>query len=429
MYSIPTARLLRRNPIFRNFLLATTISLIGTCIFDISIPLYVLARTHSVWALAAANIALTLPYFLMAPMTGYTVDHFDKRKIMILSDLGQVVAMIFLLGYEMWQGQALWPILVAVFFAKTLMILFETVTTFQLVPAMVEPGDLSSANMYFLSSHRIIQVIGPLIGGFLLAGLGMRSCIIANIVSFGATLFFTYKLSHLNELIEGEPDDAKENVSLSLRHMATDFKESLRYVWNSPLFRPFVCLMFLWNLSSLIPNTPTLTYYFTEAFHFGPERYGAVLSFIGVLGVIGYFHAAQVYKNASFARTFSRSAVWQATFATGAILFMPMPLMLAALFGVSRMMTSVLTLGTFLLRQTEVPRTQIGAVNASIRMFFMSAAPISAVLQAFLIKHYGVSSSLVLGAVCMWGTAWYAQKVSYAFELKYPNFAEKKAAA
>ena len=87
-------------------------------------------------------------------------------------------------------------------------------------------------------------------------------------------------------------------------------------------------------------------------------------------------------------------------------------------------------MGTFILRQTQIPKSQIGGVNACIRMFFMSAAPISALFQAFLIDHFGVGVSLVLGAACLWGALWYARTVGSVYDgSSYePMFSQDQAA-
>src|SRR5262245_14592279 len=98
---IPVRSLLGRNPTFRNFVFASTISLLGSYIFDIAMPLYVLTRTHSAFDVSMVAFCLHLPHFLMAPLTGYLADNFDKRRIMWYSDIGQVVCLSFLLVYEM----------------------------------------------------------------------------------------------------------------------------------------------------------------------------------------------------------------------------------------------------------------------------------------------------------------------------------------
>jgi hypothetical protein len=52
-------------------------------------------------------------------------------------------------------------------------------------------------------------------------------------------------------------------------------------------------------------------------------------------------------------------------------------------------------------------------------MFFMSAAPLSAILQGFIMDHFGVETSLAMGAACLWGAVWYASELA----THYPNAA------
>ena len=96
-----SVQLLKRNPVFRGFITASTISMLGTSIFDLSMPLYVWGRTQSAMALSLTNVALVLPYFLMAPFTGYWADHFDKRRVMLVTDIGQVLFLLFLFCYDL----------------------------------------------------------------------------------------------------------------------------------------------------------------------------------------------------------------------------------------------------------------------------------------------------------------------------------------
>lgn len=404
-----TKSFLGRNPLFRNFLGATTVSLLGTSIFDIAMPLYVLDRTHSAFAVSMVAFCLHLPHFLMAPLTGYLADTFDKRKVMLYSDVGQVLCLSFLLAYEVTSAEELWPILLAVFVAKSLMNLFETVTTFQLIPAMVKSGDLSEANSWFLTAHRFIQVVGPLTGGLIKGILGVRVAILINILSFGATLFFTLRLKSFEA-----PPSVSWTRALSPLAVYESFTDSMKYVWRSPLFRPFIFLMFFWNFSCLLPNSPTFLFYFTEVKGFSDWRYGLVTSLFGALGMVGYLRATTFFRRYDFYRTFVGSALWQAALGSLALCFFNFPVALALIFGISRIGSSLVTMGTFLLRQTQIPAKRSGAVIACMRMLFMSAAPLSALLQAVLIQNYGVNVSLVVGALCLWITLWFSKTVALA---------------
>lgn len=394
--------------------MAATVSLLGTSIFDLAVPVYVINTTHDVMALSLTNVALHLPFFLMAPLTGHLVDNFNKRRVMLGSDIGQVFCLSFLLVY-LWQGNTtLWPILLAVFIAKTLMILFETVATFQLIPALVSNKDLNEANTWFLSAQRLIQIMGPLLAGLLLTATGVRGCILVNTLSFGATLFFVLRMKNLNELIRSN-GGFEENPSFSPNAIKKNFTASLKYIWQSPLFKPFILMMFLWNLSPYLPNTPSITYYFTQTHGFSEAEYGMVASFFGFVGIIGFLSAGYFYKRFKFSRTFSTSGLWLASFAAVSLLFFRYPLLLAFVSGIARIGGSVMSMGTFYLRQTHIPKSKMGGVNACLRMFFMSSMPLSALLQGYLITHLGVGFSFGLGVIALFGTYYFAHQTAQAY--------------
>jgi hypothetical protein len=101
--------------------------------------------------------------------------------------------------------------------------------------------------------------------------------------------------------------------------------------------------------------------------------------------------------------------------------------MFAMMFAFSRFGGSILSMGTFLLRQTQFPPAIIGSVNAVIRMFFMSAAPLSAPIQGWIISHWGIEASFGLGAICLVASYLFARKVSIAYQMQMTS-QEKQAA-
>ena len=417
----------RHNQRYGLFLLSSTISLIGSTIFDIAIPLYVIERSHSAWALSALAVALNLPYFVMAPLTGYVVDRFDKRKIMLASEAGQMVLFLLLLGQGMLVPLGLIPVLGVVFITKTLSNMFDTVATFQLVPALVERQWLPLANSYFLSAQRIAQMVGPFLAGILMGWVGVRTCIILNLVSFLATFAFVYFLSNLDTLLRAHFAVDSIDESLLYSGMLSNFSKSVRFIWRSPLLKPLVLLMFFWNLSSLCPNTPALTYYFTEAKHISERSYGLFIALLGLTGIIGYLLSEWVYTRWGFEKSFVLSAFWQALLATLAVSFLDFPWAFAVLFALSRSFSALLSMGTFVIRQTEIPGVMMGGINATLRMGFMSAAPLSALVQGWLLHSFGTLLPLSLGAGSLWLVYYFSQQLGAAHvQVKSAN--QRKAA-
>jgi predicted MFS family arabinose efflux permease len=402
---------LKKYPVFKNFLAASTVSLTGNSIFEIAMPLYVLQRTESVVQLSLVSVALHLPHFLTAPLTGFLADNYNKRRLLIGCDVGQIVMLVLVLAYHYSGVTTIWPLLLLILLNRSLQNLFETVANFQIIPGFVEPEDVVNANTWFLSFHRLIQIIGPFLGGVLMTLFGAEACILVNILSFSATLAFTYQLTDLDGLLRGK-SPARVAPAFTVRNLYTSFRDNLGYVYRSPVFRPFVALMFLWNLSSLTLNSPSLTYYFNGKHGFSPAEYGFAVAAFGVLGIIGYLLSDRFYRVYPFASTFYAACLGQAVLGTIAVVLCPFPIAMAVFFSLSRMGSSVLSMGTFILRQTQVPREMAGGVNAALRMFFMSAAPISAALQGLIMDRFGVETSLALGAACLWGAVWYAAELS-----------------
>ncbi len=403
-----------RNPRFRQFLTASTVSLVGSNIFDIAMPLYVLQKTGSVIALGFVSMAIHLPHFLMAPVTGYLSDHSQKRNSLLLADVGQVLLLLLLSSYIAADWTPLWPLLLLVFGIKSLMLVFENISQFQMIPALSGAGDLTAGNTWFLSLHRVIQIVGPLAGGVLMHFVGIQSCIWVNIASFIATLHFSWSFRNLDSVLSGNRSVPTERHSLSA--VGHRFRNSLRFIWASPVFHPFILLMFLWNLSPLVLNSPSLTYYFTVTRQFSAAQYGLVISSFGLIGILGFLCSPWLYSRFPFSRVFEGSAFIQALFGSLCLPFFGYPLMVGACFGFSRTGSSVLSMGSYLIRQTRVPRDQNGAINASLRMFFMAAAPASSLLQGWMIDRFGVSASMGFGAVCLWGCWWYSRALAISFE-------------
>lgn len=409
---------LKKNPVFTNFLLASSVSLTGNSIFEIAMPLYVLQKTGSVVQLSLVSVALHLPHFVTAPLTGFLADHYNKRRLLIGCDIGQIIMLVLTLAYHYSGVETIWPLLVLILLNRSLQNLFETVANFQLIPGFVAPGDLANANTWFLSFHRLIQIVGPFLGGILMGVFGSSACILVNILSFSATLAFTYRMLDLDEKMSGEAQRAGR-PALTVTNLFVNFRGNLSYIYQSPIFRPFVSLMFLWNLSSLTLSSPSLTYYFNGRHSFSPAEYGFAVASFGVFGILGFLLSDRLYRVYPFATAFYGSCFIQAILGTIAVVVCPFPILMAVFYSLSRVGSSVLSMGTFILRQTQVPREMAGGVNAALRMFFMSAAPLSAILQGFIMDHFGVETSLAMGAACLWGAVWYASELA----THYPNAA------
>jgi MFS family permease len=93
-----TLRMLRRNTALRRLLAALAVSQLGDWLYNLALLALVYDRTHSVAWMAATTCARVLPMVLLGPFGGVLADRYDRRRLMIASDLVRVGAMVLLAG-------------------------------------------------------------------------------------------------------------------------------------------------------------------------------------------------------------------------------------------------------------------------------------------------------------------------------------------
>jgi MFS family permease len=341
---------------------------------------------------------------------------------MIATDIGQMMLLTLLILFEIsggWHDSMLWPILISVFLCKTLAVMFETVSTFHLVPSLVKGEDLTEANSWFFSSNRLMEILGPLVGGLLVTAFGFRSTIIVNIASFSATLFFVIRMRELSTLLSQSAFPKKSRPKASVQLLYKNFINSVRFIWSNAVFRGIVLMMFFWNLTSLSPTSTTVTYFFNGLHQFKPADYGAVMAMFGMFSIAGFLVSSQLYAKFGFSKTITGAALWQAFFGSLAAVFAHFPMIFVVLLATARAGSSTMAMGTFLVRQTETPKGKSGSINSALRMMFMSSAPISSGLQGNLIQSVGVLSSFIFGGAALWLTYLFSKRTAEAFEIRH----------
>ncbi|WBX79929.1 MFS transporter [Virgibacillus salarius] len=134
----------RKNyPVFR-FIGGNLISFFGDQIYLIALPLIVLALTGSPLSMGIVAALERLP-ILIQPFTGVLADNFNRKKILLVCDLGRFL-MIGILGllYIM-DNLLIWEVYVAAFIVGVLTQVYNT-SQFASVPRLVQKKDLQLVN-------------------------------------------------------------------------------------------------------------------------------------------------------------------------------------------------------------------------------------------------------------------------------------------
>ncbi len=181
-----------RIPDFRLLWGGGLISSLGSWLLVLAVPAHILAATGSLRDTGLTLAAEYLPQLVLGPVAGVVADSWDRRRLMIATNLfcaGAVAVM--LLGTSPGRYWVLYAALIA---ENSGAVLYAPALQAR-IPAIVGTGPLlSSANSLTSASGGIVRLIGGPLGGVLLAVCGIRWLICADALSYllsAAAMFAT----------------------------------------------------------------------------------------------------------------------------------------------------------------------------------------------------------------------------------------------
>ena len=211
------------------------VSQVGDAFYMLAIFWYVYHQTGSPLATGTVMTFAVLPYVFLGPWAGKRIDRWNKRNILVVADLvrGLIVLGVTVLA---WQGRLqLWQIYTAVALASTCTVFFNPAVTAS-VPRLVAGEHLIRANSLGEVARNLAAVASPMVGGVVIAALGVHWAFLINAVS--------YLLSAASEMfISGRalaPTRAQRRNTQGVRQTL----EVLRA--NRPLFR-LICTSLIVN--------------------------------------------------------------------------------------------------------------------------------------------------------------------------------------
>jgi MFS family permease len=263
---------------FRWWFFSQVLSASGTMTQAVALSWLVLKLTGSGVDLGLITTFTFLPMLLAGPWAGAIVDRVDRRRLLIVTQslftaLATLLAVLTAVG-----GIRLW-MLFAIAFATGMVGAPDAAARQVYAIDLVGTDRLASAislNEVVLNTSR---VVGPAVGGALLATVGVSACCIVNAVSYVPPLIvlltFHASLPKTNRAHDAVPGT---------------FLTGLRYAWANPAIR--MC-MFMAIASGMLFNLNVpLPLLATRVFHLGGGGYGLMMSVFGVGGIVGGLLAA-----------------------------------------------------------------------------------------------------------------------------------------
>jgi len=199
--------LLRRNPALARLLAGEFISGIGDWLYLVAILVVVYAESNSPVLLGIIGAARILPYVLLSVPAGMVADRFDRRMVLLVTDLARGAIMIGL-ALAVMVGSPTFVIIALSILAACFSTFFGPAIG-ALLPTLVDERDLGPANSAWATLDNVAFIIGPAVAGILLAGGGLELAFLINAVSFGIVAIILWQLPVPGRLAAPAPEDGE----------------------------------------------------------------------------------------------------------------------------------------------------------------------------------------------------------------------------
>ena len=179
---------LRASRPYRNLLLGDAVSVIGTQVTAVAVPLQVYAQTRSAAAVGLVGLAGLVPLVLLGLYGGAVADAVDRRRLVLATTTGQAVLSTVLLVQAATDLRQTW-LLYAVVAAQSGLFALDSPARQAFIPRLLPVELLPAGNALRQLEFGLGTTLGPLLAGGLVYGFGFGAAYGLDAVSFTATLW------------------------------------------------------------------------------------------------------------------------------------------------------------------------------------------------------------------------------------------------
>jgi len=213
-------------------------------------------------ALGLVGLVRVVPIVIFSMISGVVADAVDRRKLMLLTQSGSAVVAVGLAWLAFSSNTAVWPVY-ALAALSSAVGAFDLPARQSLVPSLVPRDDLPNAISLNTIMQQTSQVLGPALGGIVIASANVGWAYVINAVSFAAVIV---ALLLMRDVPRPEHPASMEAVSWAAA------LEGLRFVFRSPLIRSTMLLDFFATFFS--SATALLPIFAQDILQVGPRGYG-----------------------------------------------------------------------------------------------------------------------------------------------------------
>lgn len=396
---------------YRLFFAGQGISLIGTWMTQLATIWLVYDLTKSPLMLGIVGFSSQIPSFFLAPFGGVFVDRFSRHRTLIGTQILAMIQSLALAVLALTGVIQVWHIIVLSLFQGFINAV-DAPARQTFVPELVERReDLANAIAVNSIMFNGARLIGPAIGGLLLASVGAAYCFLIDSFSYIAVIIALLAMKI-------KPKKVVTNANPLQR-----IKEGFVYTFGFPPIRAILMLSALVSFMGL-QYTVLVPIFAQEILKGGAETLGFLMAASGVGALVGGIYLITRKTIVGLGKVI---ALAPATLGIGLITFsfsrfLPVSLLAMFLIGLGTLL-QVAASNTVI--QTLVDDDKRGRVMSFFTMSFLGVIPFGSLLGGALAEQIGAPNTLIIdGITCILGYMLFAKQLPALRQMIYPIYQE-----
>jgi MFS family permease len=350
-------------------------------------------------ALGMVGLAKVVPIIFFSMVSGVVADAWNRRKLMLSTQIASTAVAVALALLTFRGLAAVWPIY-ALAALGAAVAAFDLPARQALIPMLVPREHLPSAISLNTIMFQTASVIGPSLGGVLIAAAGVGWVYAVNALSFGCVIV---SLLMMRGVPERQPSEGGSRDDVSL-HAAI---EGLRFVFRSPLIRSTMILDFFATFFS--SATALLPIFAQDILRVGATGYGWLYAApaVGALVMSGVMvPMAHRIERRGTTLLWAVAGYGLATVVFGISRLFWLSFGSLALTGATDTVSMIIR---NIVRQLETPDRLRGRMTGVNMVFFMGGPQLGEFEAGAVANWLGATFSVVSGGVgCLLATGWVA---------------------
>ncbi|HXH40888.1 MAG TPA: MFS transporter [Thermoanaerobaculia bacterium] len=406
-----TRALRHRN--YRLFFGGQSISLIGTWITRIATSWLVYRLTGSELLLGVVGFCGSIPLLVLSPFAGVLVDRWDRHRILVITQVLSALQSAALAVLALMNVITVAEVIVLQL-AQGVINSFDTPARQAFVVEMVEDrDDLPNAIALNSSMINASRIIGPSIGGILIATVGEGWCFGVDAISYVAVII-SLLLMTLTPARKAAIDT----------HMLEELRTGWKYVAGFPPVRALLLSVALVGLMGM-PYATLMPVIASKVLHGGPHTLGILMTASGIGALAGTLYLASRHTVVGLGKVIVAASLGLSlgliAFSFSRLLWLSM--LILPIIGAGLMLQAAAS-NTIL--QTVVDERLRGRVMAFYSVAIMGTQPIGSLLAGVAAERIGSEMTIFYGALaCLAGALWLGWKRPMLAEHIRPIYIER----